>query len=243
MRRFNPSMVNWINVDGLSDVELLRKLGQQFNIHPLALEDVLNTTQRAKVEQYADHFFIVGDMIYEEQVGRIALEQLSIFLGNSYVLTIQEESQRDVFEQVRSRLRAGRGYARRMRSDYLAYALLDATVDQFYPIIESLGEVIETIEEELLDKPSKQTLRKLYEAKRLLLQMRRTAWPQREIFNTLIRDDSGLVLKETQVSSETAMITQLRLSKSWKAIAISRPVSWMFISQALAFAQMRSSVC
>jgi magnesium transporter len=199
MRRFNSSMVNWINVDGLSDVELLRKLGQQFNIHPLALEDVLNTTQRPKVEQYADHFFIVSDMIYEEQGGRIALEQLSIFLGNSYVLTIQEESERDVFEQVRSRIRAGRGYARRMRSDYLAYALLDATVDQFYPIIESLGELIETIEEELLDKPSKQTLRKLYEAKRLLLQMRRTAWPQREIFNTLIRDDSGLVLKETQV--------------------------------------------
>jgi magnesium transporter len=199
MRRFNPSMVNWINVDGLSDIELLRKLGHQFSIHPLALEDVLNTAQRPKVEQYADQFFIVSEMIYEEEDGRIALEQLSIFLGKSYVLTIQEESEHDVFEQVRSRLRGGRGFARKMKSDYLAYALLDATVDQFYPVIETLGEVIETIEEELLDRPSKKTLRKLYEAKRLLLQLRRTAWPQREIFNTLIRDDSGLILKETQI--------------------------------------------
>jgi len=115
------------------------------------------------------------------------------------VLTIQEESEHDVFEQVRSRLRAGRGYARKMKSDYLAYALLDATVDQFYPILESLGESVEKIEAELLRKPSRETPRRLYETKRLLLQLRRTAWPQREIFNTLIRDDSGLVSKETQI--------------------------------------------
>ena len=198
MRRFDPSKVNWINVDSLSDVELLRKLGDVFNIHPLALEDVLNTTQRPKVEQFADHFFIVSEMIYEADM-RIALEQLSVFLGKSFVLTIQEESEHDVFEQVRSRLRAGRGYARKMKADYLAYALLDATVDQFYPILESLGESVEKIEAELLRKPSRETLRRLYETKRLLLQLRRTAWPQREIFNTLIRDDSGLVSKETQI--------------------------------------------
>jgi magnesium transporter len=198
MQRFDPAMVNWINVDGLSDVELLRKLGDRFNIHPLALEDVLNTTQRPKVELYADHFFIVSEMIYEVD-RRIALEQLSIFLGSSFVMTIQEESQHDVFEQVRSHLRSGRGYARKMKSDYLAYALLDATVDQFYPILDTLGESVEGIEQELLRKPSRETQRRLYEIKRLLLQLRRTAWPQREIFNTLIRDDSGLISKETQI--------------------------------------------
>jgi magnesium transporter len=198
MQRFDSSKVNWINVDELSDVELLRKLGEAFNIHPLALEDVLNTTQRPKVEHYADHFFIVSEMIYEVE-GRVALEQLSVFLGKSYVLTIQEESEHDVFEQVRYRLRAGRGYARNMKADYLAYALLDATVDQFYPILEGLGESVEKIEAELLRKPSREALRRLYETKRLLLQLRRTAWPQREIFNTLIRDDSGLVSKETQI--------------------------------------------
>jgi magnesium transporter len=199
MQRFNPSMVNWINVDGLNDIELLRKLAKQFNIHPLALEDVLNTTQRPKVEHYTDHYFVISQMIYKEKNRKITLEQLSVFLGNSYVLTIQEESEHDVFEQVRSRLRVGRGYARKMKSDYLAYALLDATVEQFYPILETLGESIEAIEEELLDRPSRGTLRKLYETKRLLLQLRRTAWPQREIFNTLIRDDSGIISKETQI--------------------------------------------
>lgn len=198
MEQFDPSMTNWINVDGLSDIALLQKLGERFNIHPLALEDVLNTTQRPKVEHFEDHFFIVSEMIYQDE-DRITLEQLSIFLGKSCVLTIQEESEHDVFEQVRSRLRAGRGYARKMKADYLAYALLDATVDQFYPVLESLGDSIESIEEELLRKPSKETLRKLYDQKRLLLQLRRTVWPQREIFNTLIRDDSGLILKETQV--------------------------------------------
>ena len=196
--RFDPSMTNWINVDGLHDIVLLRKFGERFNIHPLALEDVLNTTQRPKVENYADHFFIVSDMIYEEN-RKIVIEQLSIFLGKSYVLTIQEESERDVFEQVRARLRAGRGYARKMKADYLAYTLLDATVDQFFPILESCGSSIESLEEELLAKPSRDTLRRLYQQKRLLLQLRRTAWPQREIFNNLIRDDSGLIQKETQV--------------------------------------------
>ena len=198
IEKFDPSMTNWINVDGLHDVALLRQFGEHFNIHPLALEDVLNTTQRPKVENYTDHFFIVSEMIYEENE-RIVLEQLSIFLGKSYVLTIQEERERDVFEQVRSRLRAGRGYARKMKADYLAYALLDATVDQFYPILESLGDAIESIEEEMLRKPSRDTLRRLYQQKRLLLQLRRTAWPQREIFAALIRDDSGLIQKETQV--------------------------------------------
>ncbi|HEY5812583.1 MAG TPA: CorA family divalent cation transporter, partial [Terrimicrobiaceae bacterium] len=112
MQRFDPSLMNWINIDGLHDIDLLRKLGDRFNIHPLALEDVLNTTQRPKVEQFGDQFFIISEMIYEGDNHRITLEQLSIFLGKMYVLTIQEESERDVFEKVRARLRSGRGFAR-----------------------------------------------------------------------------------------------------------------------------------
>lgn len=199
MSHFEPGKVNWLNVDGLSDVDLLRKFGERFSIHPLALEDVLNTTQRPKVERFDDHFFIVSEMIYWENESRIAVEQLSLFLGEGYVITLQEEGGHDVFEPVRGRLRAGRGYSRRMKADYLAYALLDATVDQFFPVLESVGETIEEIEDELLSKPSRDTLKRLHESKRLLLQLRRASWPQREIFNTLIRDDSGLVCKETQV--------------------------------------------
>lgn len=199
MERYDPEKVNWINVDGLGDLTLLQKLATRFAIHPLAMEDVLNTTQRPKVEHYNDHYFVVSEMIYPEKENRIAVEQLSLFLGENHLITLQEESGHDVFESVRGRLRAGRGFARKMKADYLAYALLDATVDQFFPILETVGESIEDIEDELLSHPTKETLKKLYQAKRLLLQLRRAAWPQREIFNTLVRDDTGLVAKETQI--------------------------------------------
>jgi len=197
--KLDPEKVNWINIDGLANLELLRKLGEHFKIHPLALEDVLNTSQRPKVEHFPSHFFIVSEMIYFDDASDLAIEQLSMFLGDSFLITLQEECGHDVFESVRSRLRAGRGYSRKMKADYLAYALLDAMVDHFFPVLESLGDSIEEIEEELLDKPARSSLRKLYEAKRLLLQLRRAAWPQREIFNSLIRDDSGIVSHDTQV--------------------------------------------
>ncbi len=197
--RFDPGKVNWINVDGLGDVELLKKLAVRFNIHPLSMEDVMNTTQRPKVEQFADHIFVVSEMIYPEKGGRVTIEQLSVFLGKDYVLTIQEEDGHDVFAQVRGRLRSARGYSRRMGPDYLCYALLDATVDQFFPILEGVGDSVEEVESDLLEKPSKETLRRLYDDKRLLLQLRRAAWPQREIFGALIRDDAELITKETRV--------------------------------------------
>lgn len=199
LAKFDPQKVNWIDIDGLNDVQLMRKLGEHFNIHVLALEDVLNTTQRPKVEHFPDHFFIVSEMIYFGEKDELSIEQLSMFLGEGYLITLQEECGHDVFETVRARLRAGRGFARKMKADYLAYALLDATVDHIFPVLEVVGDSIEAVEEELLDKPTRASLRKLYESKRVLLQLRRAAWPQREIFNTLIRDDTGLVRRETQV--------------------------------------------
>ncbi len=197
--RLDPTKVNWINIDGLGDVELLKKFGEHFHIHPLALEDVLNTAQRPKLEHFTNHFFIVSEMIYFDGAGQLAFEQVSLFLGDHFVITLQEECGHDVFEKVRLRLRGGRGYARKMKADYLAYALLDATVDQIFPVLESVGDTIESIEEELLEKPSRASLKKLYESKRLLLFLRRAAWPQREIFNELIRDETGLIERGTQV--------------------------------------------
>ncbi|MDD5201395.1 MAG: magnesium/cobalt transporter CorA [Terrimicrobiaceae bacterium] len=199
MARFDPAKVNWVNIDGLNDLDLLRRAAGQFHIHPLALEDVLNTTQRPKVEPYDDNIFIVSEMAYFEESRALAFEQVSIFLGEGFLLTFQEEKGRDAFESVRKRLRAGRGFARQRQADYLAYALLDAIVDQFFPILEVLGDGIEEIEEELLDRPSKATLRRLYEAKRLLVQIRRASWPHREIVNALMRDESGRVTAETTV--------------------------------------------
>ena len=197
--KLDPDKVNWINIDGLGDLDLLHKLGDHFHIHPLALEDVLNTTQRPKVEHFTSHFFIVSEMIYFREESVLSFEQVSLFLGDHFVITIQEECGHDVFEHVRARLRAGRGFARKMKADYLAYALLDATVDRIFPVLESVGDSIESVEEELLDKPTRASLKKLYEAKRLLLHLRRAAWPHREIFNTLIRDDTGLISRETQI--------------------------------------------
>ncbi len=199
LAKFDPKKVNWIDIDGLNDITLMRKLGERFNIHPLALEDVLNTTQRPKVERFTDHFFIVSEMIYFGDADELSIEQLSMFLGDSFLITLQEECGHDVFETVRARLRSGRGFARKMKSDYLAYALLDATVDHIFPVLEVVGDSIEDVEEELLDKPTRASLRKLYESKRVLLQLRRAAWPQREIFNTLMRDETGLIGRETQI--------------------------------------------
>lgn len=199
MGRFNPAKVNWINIEGLGNLDLIRKLGEQFKLHPLSLEDVLNTTQRPKFEHYDDHFFIVTEMLYFNQEQELLFEQVSMFLGDGYVITFQEESGQDVFDPVRRRLRSGRGFARARKEDYLAYALLDAVVDQFFPVLEVLGDGIEDLEDALLERPSKSTLRELHECKRLLLQVRRASWPQREVLSALMRDDTGRVARETQV--------------------------------------------
>lgn len=199
LEKLDPAKVNWINIGGLGDVALLKKLGAHFQIHPLALEDVLNTSQRPKIEHFTDHYFIVSEMIYFSQQTQLTFEQVSIFLGDFFIITLQEESEHDVFDRVRERLHAGRGYARNMKADYLAYALLDAMVDQIFPVLEAVGDSIEAVEEELLEKPMRSSLKKLYHAKRLLLQLRRAAWPQREIFNALTRDDTGLIGHGTQI--------------------------------------------
>ncbi|GAB4181154.1 MAG: magnesium/cobalt transporter CorA [Terrimicrobiaceae bacterium] len=195
----DPNKVNWINIDGLGDIDLLQKIASHFSIHPLALEDVLNTTQRPKVDFFDDHYFIVSEMIYASDEKSVSIEQVSMFLGDHYLLTIQEARGYDVFNAVRQRLRSGRGNARSRCSDYLAYALIDATVDQFFPLLESVGDSIEEIEDILLEKPTRETLRRLYECKRILLMLRRAAWPQREIINTLLRDEAGLVRQSTRV--------------------------------------------
>lgn len=189
--------VNWIDIDGLADVELLRKLGEHFGLHPLALEDVLHVPQRPKVEEFEGHFFIVMQIpSWDEQLG-VTFEQASLFLGPDFLITLQENPLTDVFEPVRARLRSGRGYGRTRRHDYLAYALLDSMVDRFFPVLESLGEAIELLEDELLDRPTRDSLVRLHTLKRTLMVVRRNVWPVRELFTTLIRDETGLITHET----------------------------------------------
>jgi len=191
------SKVNWINVDGLGDVETLRKLGEHFRIHPLALEDVFNTGQRPHLDEYEDQLFIVLQMVYQEEKGELVFEQMSVFLGDRYVITIQEDPG-DIFEPIRKRLREGRGNARFMRSDYLAYTLIDAAVDQYFPLSEALGDSIECMEEELLEDPTREKLRQIHEFRQALAQLRRAIWPTREVLTRLLRDESGLVAEKTK---------------------------------------------
>lgn len=192
--------VTWIDVVGLHDVELLRYLGKRFGLHALALEDVLNTGQRPKAEDYDDHHFVVMRLFHvlEEAGGALEGEQISIFLGDDFVLTFQE-IRGDFFEPVRARIRQGKGRIRTMGADYLAYALLDSLVDHFFPVLEHLGERIEELEDEVMTEPARDTVQRIHAVKKELLLLRRAAWPQREVLATLERFESDRIGRETRV--------------------------------------------
>ena len=190
--------VNWINISGLGDVEMLRQVGLNFRIHPLALEDMLNTGQRPKVEEYENQLFIVLQMAYSTNVEDIVFEQVSMVLGKQFVITVQEEAGRDVFDPVRLRLRQGGGNARYMKADYLAYALVDAVVDHYFPVVESLGDSIEEFQETVLNDPTRERLRQLHDFRRAIAELRRAVWPQRDVLGRLTRDETGLIEGETK---------------------------------------------
>jgi magnesium transporter len=188
--------VVWVDVVGLGDANLIAAIGEVFGLHRLALEDVVNVHQRAKVEDYGDHVFIVGRMATEGP--DFATEQLSMFLGKGHILTFQEKAG-DCFDPVRNRIRNSKGKIRKYGTDYLAYALLDAIVDHYFPVLESYGDRLETLEAEILANPSAPTLGRIYSAKRDLISMRRVVWPQRESLSQLLRDPGDLVSDETQL--------------------------------------------
>jgi magnesium transporter len=189
--------VNWINIDGLSDVPLLEKIGSRFGLHPLTLEDILNCGQRPKVEDYKDNDFIVIKSL-RLSADQLEVEQISLFVGNHYVLTFQEIPG-DSFEPVRERIRRGRGQIRNVGCDYLAYALIDALIDEFFPVLERYGERLEDLEEELIAAPQSETLQTIYRMKRDLLNLRRVAWPERELISRLLREDADAFSAETKV--------------------------------------------
>ncbi len=195
----NNELVTWINIDGLGDLTVLRTLGERFNLHPLALEDVLDTSQRPKVEQYDDYLFIVAQMLYLGKNNEIGAEQVSMFLGKTFLITLQEEGEFDVFEPVRARIRGGKGRIRIAGSDYLAYALIDSIIDHYYPVLESIGTEIDAIEDELIDKPLARPVGSLHEHKRTLTQIRRMVWPLRDVTNLLLHDEPGLIRPETKI--------------------------------------------
>lgn len=189
--------VSWIDVGGLGDVELLHHLGEHFRMHPLALEDILSVGQRSKVDEYEGQLFILLQMVNEDKGKELAFEQMSLLLGKQFVVTIQVPG-RNVFGPVRQRLRTARGNARFMRRDYLAYALVDAVIDHYFPIVESLGESIEEMEETVLERPTREKLRDLHELRKDLILLWRAVWPARDVLARLSRDESGLISERTK---------------------------------------------
>jgi len=193
------SGVMWVNVEGLHDVGLLARIGEEMGFHPLAIEDVANVGQRPKLEEYEDHLFIVVHMLRLENGGlRVRDEQVSLLVGPGYLVSFQE-APGDVFDPVRERLRSGKGKIRGRGSDYLAYALIDALVDSCFHVLEALGERTEQLEEEVMDRPSGDTMRSVHELKREILVLRRSVWPLRDLINSFLRVEEPLVQDSTKL--------------------------------------------
>lgn len=189
--------VTWIDVEGLGDADILARIGATFRIHPLAMEDVVNVHQRPKAEAYDDNLFIVARML-SIQEGRVEGEQVSVVLGRNFVLTFQERPG-DCLEPVRARIRRSQSQVRRQGADYLAYAVLDALIDGYFPVLESLGERMEELEDEILRSPSTDNVAEVHRVKRDLLSVRRAAWPLRDALSSMVRDPSELVLPDTRL--------------------------------------------
>lgn len=187
----------WIHIQGQPTPKTLNDLAKYFTLHPLALEDILNTGQRPKVESYDTQLFAITSLpVLRDE--KIVTEQISIFAGKDYIISFHMGAT-DPFDPVRQRLRNHSGKIRTKEADYLLYCLLDIIIDEGFPVLENFGEQVELLEEELLDKPDKKTLRKLHDIKRELLLLRRTLWPQRELLNKLTRDESEVINEDTLV--------------------------------------------
>ena len=189
--------VTWINIDGLHDLSLMKDIGKTFDLHPLLLEDILNTGQRPKLEEFDNCLFIVLKMLrYDKEKQVILAEQLSVVLGDTFLLTFQEQPG-DVFEPVRERIRKQKSRIRASGIDYLAYALMDTVVDNYIFIIERLGEKIEDIEEEVLDNAAPRVMEKINTFKREMNYLRKSIRPAREAIIQLSKLDSELIRDTT----------------------------------------------
>lgn len=189
----SPRTVTWLNLDGLHRVELVEELGTAFSLHPLILEDILNTDHRPKLEVSENSLFLVAkNLTLHPERGEILVEQISIVLGPGYVLSFQEKSS-PLFNALRQRIHADQGRVRKMGADYLAYRLLDTIVDHYFVILEQMGDYIEKLEEELLIRPDRQLLHSIHQTKREMILLRRAVWPLREVISGLQRDETGII--------------------------------------------------
>ncbi len=192
--------VSWVDILGLGNQETWQQLGKIFDLHPLVMEGVVNVPQRPKVEDYEDQLLIITWMVMiNEGSEGFYKEQVSFILGKNYLLTVQEEPEYDCFQPVRDRIRNNKGIIRKHGADYLAYTLLDAIINGFFPVLEAYGEQVDELENEVVANPTTQTLEKIYKIRRELLALRRAIWPQRDAINSLLRDGSDLISPEVRI--------------------------------------------
>jgi magnesium transporter len=193
------SRVTWVNIDAVHDVALMEQLGKTFNLHPLVLEDMVNTDQRPKVEDYGDYAYIVlKQLSYDEAAGEVVSEQVSLILGRNFVLSVGER-EGDVFDNVRERIRNSKGRIRSLNPDYLLYRLIDAIVDHYFLALETLGDRIERLEERVISDTSAEVLHEIDRIKWEILFLRRAVWPLREVLNELEHEEYELIEERTEI--------------------------------------------
>jgi magnesium transporter len=190
--------VLWINIDGLQDVQLLGEVGTLFGLHPLILEDILNTDQRPKMEDFCDYIYIVLKNFYNQTDEVIHAEQVSIILGKNFVLSFMEKKS-EIFEPIRERLRANKGKIRKVGGDYLVHAIMDNIVDNYFGLLENLEEKIENLEDDLVKQTTPATLQEIHNLKRELIYLRKSLWPLREAISSLQRSDSPLISESSVI--------------------------------------------
>jgi magnesium transporter len=192
--------VNWLNVEGLHEVAEIERIGNFLKLHPLTLEDIVNTLQRPKFEDFGEYQFLVLKMLSFDAVNQeMQAEQVSLVFGRDYVVTFQEGAKGDVFQPVRDRIRNPLSRIRKLGSDYLAYALIDVIVDNYFLILERMSETIEELEDELVTVPDQDTLQQIHRLKRELLVLRKATWPLRELVSAMQRSESDLIQQGTRV--------------------------------------------
>lgn len=197
-REKDEKVITWINIDGLQDIKLFEDIGEIFSLHPLILEDILNTDQRPKTEDYGDYIYLVLKNFYGSKGGDLLSDQVSILLGKDFVLSFQERES-DLEDFLREKIRKNKGRIRKEGADYLAHAVVDNVVDNYFVVLENMEDRIEDLEDELLKKPTQATLHDLHMFKRELIMLGKTLWPLREAISSIERSDSPLINKNTLV--------------------------------------------
>ena len=190
--------VSWLNIVGLHDTEIMQKIGRHFGIHPLVIEDILNTEQRPKIEIYDNYIFISLKMLtYDTVLKEVQDEQMSLILGKNFAISFQER-EGDVLAPVRERIKSGAGRIRKLGPDYLMYAIMDIIIDHYFYVLDCMDDEINQLEDKVMNTPDQEHLQRIHYLKRELVNFRRSVWPMREVVSSLTRDEYHLVKETTE---------------------------------------------